>query len=320
MDHMLKRLVGEKIVLTTSADEDLGLVQVDPGHLQQVIVNLVVNARDAMPNGGTVTIALKNADVSAAFSHQHISLLEGKYVLLEVKDTGIGITPETMAHLFEPFFTTKEKGRGTGLGLSTSYGIVKQNHGEILVRSAPGAGSTFSIYLPRTTAEKADPQEPTRSAAPPYRGGSETVLVAEDEDGVRTVITDMLRKQGYSVMTARGGAEALEVARTLPKVDLLISDVIMPGMNGPELARKLRAMRPDVRVLYVSGYPDRAIEQKSILDPATSFLSKPFTPEDLAIKVRAVLDRALEPARPSAGRTRRAPRMLRDEQSFDKMG
>jgi CheY-like chemotaxis protein len=243
-------------------------------------------------------------------------LPEGKYVLLEVKDTGIGITPETMAHLFEPFFTTKEKGRGTGLGLSTSYGIVKQNHGEILVRSAPGAGSTFSIYLPRATAEKADPQERTRSAAPAYRGGSETVLVAEDEDGVRTVITDMLRQQGYSVMTARGGAEALEVARTLPKVDLLISDVIMPGMNGPELARKLRAMRPDVRVLYVSGYPDRAIEHKSVLDPATSFLNKPFTPDDLAVKVREVLDRTLEPARPGAGRTRRAPKMMRDEQSF----
>jgi PAS domain S-box-containing protein len=289
MGHILKRLVGENIKLMSHADPNLALVRVDPGHLEQVIVNLVVNARDAMPQGGAVTVSMSNTQVSAAFPHQHINLPPGGYVLLEVADTGIGIDEETKGHLFEPFFTTKEKGRGTGLGLSTSYGIVKQNRGEILVRSELGVGSTFSIYLPVAEQQSADVTATGESEKRTFRG-AETVLVAEDEDGVRTVITDMLRKQGYSVVTAPGGAAALETALKLPRIDLLISDVIMPGMNGPELAERLREIRPDLRVLYVSGYTDSAIAREGELEPGTSFLHKPFSPNQLSSKVREVLD------------------------------
>jgi two-component system, cell cycle sensor histidine kinase and response regulator CckA len=290
MDHILKRLAGENIKLVTRFDPDLGLVRVDPGHLEQVIVNMAVNARDAMPDGGTLTISMSNAQIDTAFSHQHVSLPAGDYVLLEIADTGIGISEDTMSHLFEPFFTTKEKGRGTGLGLSTSYGIVKQNQGEIFVRSEVGAGSTFSIYLPVTARDEADAVEHQLPERRTYRGGAETILVAEDEDGVRTVINEMLRQQGYNVTMAPGGAEALELARTMPKMDLLISDVIMPGMSGPELASHLRKLRPDLRVLYVSGYTDSAIADEDELDANTAFLNKPFTPDQLVSKVREVLD------------------------------
>jgi two-component system, cell cycle sensor histidine kinase and response regulator CckA len=288
MDPILKRLVGEKIQLVTVADPDLGRVRVDPGHLEQVIVNLAVNARDAMPLGGRLTITMKNTHVEPFSSQLHVNLQPGSYVLLEVSDTGVGIDDEARIHLFEPFFTTKEKGRGTGLGLSTSYGIVKQNRGEISVQSEVGVGTTFSIYLPLVN-EEAEPAH-AASARRSFRG-AETVLVAEDEDGVRTVITEMLRKQGYSVVPAPGGEEALEIGRDLQtKFDLLISDVIMPGMNGPELAGKLRAVRPGLRVLYVSGYTDSAISREDELGPGTLFLHKPFTTEQLAEKVREILD------------------------------
>ena len=306
MDHILKRLVGENIKLVTTADADLKPVRVDPGHLEQVIVNLVVNARDAMPSGGTVHITMTNVEVNSSVSHQHINLTPGSYVLLEVIDTGVGIDEETKAHLFEPFFTTKEKGRGTGLGLSTSYGIVKQNRGEILVRSEPGAGSTFSIYLPVAVKQEVDPIEQPASERHAFRG-AETVLVAEDEDGVRTVVTEMLRKQGYSVVTAPGGAAAIETARKMTTVDLLISDVIMPGMNGPELAQNLRALRPDLRVLYVSGYTDSAIAREGELEPGTAFLHKPFTPDQLARKVREILDQPADVNRSGTDHTRHIP-------------
>jgi PAS domain S-box-containing protein len=288
MDPILQRLVGEKVKLITTADPNLGRVRVDPGHIEQVIVNLVVNARDAMPEGGPLTISMKNVQLEAFSPQPHINLQPGQYVLLEVTDTGVGIEEEIKTHLFEPFFTTKEKGRGTGLGLSTSYGIVKQNRGEISVCSEVGAGTTFSIYLPQVH-EEAEPAH-VASARPSFRG-AETVLLAEDEDGVRTVMTEMLRKQGYSVVSAPGGEEALEIGRNLQtKFDLLISDVIMPGMNGPDLAGKLRALRPGLRVLYVSGYTDSAISRDDELGPGTTFLHKPFTTEQLAEKVRELLD------------------------------
>jgi two-component system, cell cycle sensor histidine kinase and response regulator CckA len=298
MEHILKRLVGESIRLETKAASDLGLVRVDPGHIEQVIVNLVVNARDAMPQGGTLTIDMKNVGVAIdmknvsdtrLLSDPHINLPPGRYVLLEVTDTGVGIDDATRAHLFEPFFTTKEKGRGTGLGLSTSYGIVKQNRGEITVKSEVGSGSTFSIYLPISDAAQVTQNSSDEPEKKTFRG-AETVLVAEDEDGVRTVITEMLRNQGYSVVTADGGPAALEIAATLPHMDLLISDVMMPGMNGPELAEKLRAIRPELRVLYVSGYTDRAMTREGELEPGTALLHKPFSPDQLASKVREVLD------------------------------
>jgi two-component system, cell cycle sensor histidine kinase and response regulator CckA len=295
MDHILKRLVGENIKLVTTSDANLKPVRVDPGHLEQVIVNLVVNARDAMPHGGTLTISMTNADVSSTF--HHINLPHGPYVLLEVTDTGVGIDESTKAHLFEPFFTTKEKGRGTGLGLSTSYGIVKQNRGEILVRSEPGAGSTFSIYLPVPLKQDVDPIERNEPEKRTFRG-AETVLVAEDEDGVRTVVTEMLRKQGYTVVTAPGGAAAVDIAGKLARVDLLITDVIMPGMNGPELAKNLRTFRKDLRVLYVSGYTDSLFAREGELEPGTAFLHKPFTPNQLASKVREVLDQPDDPGGP----------------------
>jgi PAS domain S-box-containing protein len=289
MQQMLKRLLGENIELAYSAAPDLGRVRVDPGQLGQVIVNMVVNARDAMPNGGTVRIDIRNVQISSSGHH---GVQPGSYVLLEVSDTGTGMDEQTRLHLFEPFFTTKEKGRGTGLGLSTSYGIVKQNHGEIIVESEPGLGSTFSVYLPSVD-EPADTPitETSKASVRSHALGTETILVAEDEEDVRTVINEMLRKQGYRVLTASGGHQALELARKLEgRLHLLISDIMMPGMGGRELAEHVRRSRPGLKVLYVSGYTDGAIANEEELEPETDFLHKPFTPDQLAAKVRQVLE------------------------------
>ena len=288
MEQMLKRLLGVNIELDIQSVTTPGKVRVDPGQLEQVIVNLVVNARDAMPNGGKLTILLRNVYLDAESGPREMPVRPGSYVALEVIDNGCGMDEETRSHLFEPFFTTKEKGRGTGLGLSTSYGIVKQNHGEILVRSEPSMGSTFSIYLPRidepSTVDHA-PQAPTKAAK-----GAETILVAEDEDGVRHIVTQMLREQGYTVLPANGGAEAIRIAQSHSgPLQLLVSDIMMPRMSGPELAERLRTMRPEIRVLFVSGYADSGIVKEGELEPGTDFLQKPFTREQLANKVREVL-------------------------------
>jgi PAS domain S-box-containing protein len=289
MQQMLKRLLGVNIELVIHIDPDLGKARVDPGQIEQVIVNLVVNARDAMPNGGSVTILLRNMLLEFEGGTRETPLRRGSYVVLDVVDTGTGMDEETRSHLFEPFFTTKEKGRGTGLGLSTSYGIVKQNHGEILVQSEPGVGSSFSIYLPRidepSGVETSHPVQ-TRAAK-----GAETILVAEDEDGVRHIVTQMLREQGYTVLPASGGAEALRIAEShAGPLQLLVSDVMMPRMTGPELATLLRGIRPEMRVLFVSGYTDSEIVRGGgELEPGTDFLQKPFTREQLANKVREVL-------------------------------
>lgn len=288
MQQMLKRLLGVNIELILGIDPNLGKARVDPGQLEQVIVNLVVNARDAMPDGGRLVIDLRNVQLDSDGGTREMPLSRGSYVVLEVMDTGTGMDEETRSHLFEPFFTTKEKGRGTGLGLSTSYGIVKQNHGEILVRSEPGEGSSFSIYLPRID-EPALSDSPVPTGARAARG-AETILVAEDEDGVRHIVTQMLREQGYTVLPASGGAEALHIAQTHSgPLQLLVSDVMMPRMTGPELAVRLRGLRPDVRVLFVSGYTDGEIVRGGELEPGTDFLQKPFTREQLANKVREVL-------------------------------
>ena len=287
MQQMLKRLLGVNIDLAITSDAGLGKVRVDPGQLEQVIVNLVVNARDAMPSGGHLGINLRNVQVDDS-DMRDMPVRRGSYVVLEVTDCGIGMDEATLSHLFEPFFTTKEKGRGTGLGLSTSYGIVKQNHGEIVVRSEVGAGSVFSIYLPRI--DEPPPPETSPSINVPATKGAETILVAEDEDGVRHIVTQMLREQGYTVLPANGGAEAIHIATThTGPVQLLVSDVMMPRMSGPELAQRLRGLRPEMRVLFVSGYTDSEIVREGELEPGTDFLQKPFTREQLATKVREVL-------------------------------
>jgi PAS domain S-box-containing protein len=285
MQQMLKRLLGVNIELLIHIDPDLGRVRVDPGQIEQVIVNLVVNSRDAVTHpGGRVSIVLRNVDLDA----ENGSREAGSYVVVEVTDNGTGMDEETRSHLFEPFFTTKEKGRGTGLGLSTSYGIVKQNHGEIEVRSDIGEGSSFSIYLPRIDEHLTS--EELKSPAPAPAKGAETILLAEDEDGVRHVVTQMLREQGYTVLPANGGAEALRIAQSHSgPLELLVSDVMMPRMSGPELAERLRGLRPEMRVLFVSGYTDGEIVRGGELEPGTDFLQKPFTREQLAMKVREVL-------------------------------
>lgn len=287
MDRMLKRLAGEDIELRIEGI--CGKVRVDPGQIEQVIVNLAVNARDAMPHGGKLVIETTNRDFDE-FSVQYAQgLVPGPYVLLAVSDTGSGMDGSTLSHLFEPFFTTKERGRGTGLGLSTSYGIVKQNQGAILVYSELGLGSTFKIYLPRVD-EPADPLETQEPERINFRG-TETVLVVEDEEGVRRVLLEMLQQAGYRVLSACGGQEAIDMCRAIDApVHVLITDVVMPKMGGRELAARLRQVTPGIRVLFVSGYADSVVLHHGILEADTHFLQKPFTVEQLGRKVREVLE------------------------------
>lgn len=289
MHHMLRRLVGEDIEVAINAAPVPMKVKVDPGHIEQVIVNLVVNARDAMPDGGKVTISLSSRTLPEKRPAAAINLQPGEYVLLEVTDTGTGMTDETLRQLFEPFFTTKETGRGTGLGLSTSYGIVKQNSGEIAVHSTLGRGSTFAIYLPRVS-EPVDKAPVSLDKTSDRRGG-ETILLTEDEEGVRNVMTEMLRKCGYTVLVAAGGHQALQMMEQYGNpVHLLVTDVVMPRIGGHELAGRLRVTRPDLKVLYVSGYTDGAIAKGGILEQGTDLLQKPFSPDQFVCKVREVLD------------------------------
>ena len=284
---MLKRLIGEDIELATTLAPDLGWVKADPGQIEQVIMNLAVNARDAMPNGGKLTIETANAELDDAYARQHPPVSAGAYVLLALSDTGIGMDEATRARLFEPFFTTKEKGRGTGLGLATVYGIVKQSAGHIGVYSEPGHGTAFKVYLPRVH-EDPIASQPTVSAEV---RGTETIVVAEDAEGVRAVVQGVLRRNGYTVLPAPDGDTALDLVATHPEpIHLLITDVIMPGMSGRQLADRLRDLRPELKVLFVSGYTDDAIIRHGVLEPGIAFLQKPFTPESLSRKVREVLD------------------------------
>ncbi len=285
--RMLGRLIGEHIRLVPQLDPSLGSIKGDPGQVEQVLVNLVVNARDAMPDGGTLTIRTQNADVEPANARLHFGAPPGRYVVLSVADTGVGIDPEIQKRIFEPFFTTKEKPHGTGLGLATVYGIVRQSGGHVFVASDPGRGATFLIYLPRVEAG-VDAEEAPAPAAPGR--GSETILLVEDEAPVRDLTRRCLLQRGYSVIPACNAEDALEVlARHSGRVDLLLTDVVMPGASGPELARRLTADRPDLHVLFVSGYPDDSPEA-GMLEPGIAFLQKPFTADTLARKVRAVLD------------------------------
>ncbi len=291
--RMLARLIGEHIRFVTKLDPGLGNVRADPGQLEQVIVNLAVNARDAMPDGGTLTVRTENADVDAASSRRHFGIAPGRYVAMIVSDSGVGIDAETQKRIFEPFFTTKETPRGTGLGLATVYGVVSQSGGQIFVDSAPGRGATFAVYLPRVE----EPVAPTGAApAGALHRGSETILLVEDEEAVRGLTRRCLEATGYTVLQAASAEEALDVASRFDgRLDLLLTDVIMPGVSGPELSTRLLERRPGTRVLYVSGYTDAAMASHVALDGGASFLPKPFTPETLARKVREILD-AREPA------------------------
>ncbi|MDX6474711.1 MAG: two-component system, cell cycle sensor histidine kinase and response regulator CckA, partial [Gaiellaceae bacterium] len=280
MDMMLRRLIGEDVELVTLLDPDVGRVRADPTQVEQVIVNLAVNARDAMPNGGSVTI--ETVDVATE---------EGDFVELRMTDTGVGMTELERQQLFDPFFTTKEG--GTGLGLATVYGIVEQSGGTIEVDTAPGMGSSFRVWLPRVDA----PAEHTAVApAARPRPGDETILLVEDETVVRQLVAEILESTGYTVMQAGDGPSALELLRRHSgKLDLLVTDVVMPGMSGPEVAQAVASMRPGTQVLYTSGYTDSAIGHHGVLEPGIAFLQKPFSADDLTRKVRSLLDEVSVP-------------------------
>jgi len=289
-DRMLRRIIGEDIELVTLLAENLAPVKVDPGQIEQVVVNLTVNARDAMPDGGKLTIETATVTLDEAYAAHHLGVSPGEYVMLAVSDTGVGMTDEVKEHLFEPFFTTKEVGKGTGLGLATCYGIVKQNGGNIWVYSEPGRGTTFKIYLP------VEDQEcealPIRDRLGYLPRGTETVLLVEDESSVRSMAVRILREQGHRVLEACTGEEALRLVREMKneEISLLLTDLVMPHMGGQELARRVRAERPDIKVLFFSGYTDEAAVRHGVLDPGSAFLQKPFSPAALVRKIRKLLD------------------------------
>jgi two-component system, cell cycle sensor histidine kinase and response regulator CckA len=290
LDAMLRRLIGEHIEIVTVYGPDLGFVKADPGQLEQVIVNLVVNARDAMSEGGRLTVETANATLDEAAAHAHEGAAPGEYVTMSVSDTGEGIDPETVKRIFEPFFTTKEKGKGTGLGLATVYGIVQQSGGFVVVESRPGHGAALRVYLPRLEGEVA-PAEPEPEIQPALATGTETVLLVEDEAVVRDLLREVLETSGYALLEAHDGVYALELAASHPgTIDLLLTDVVMPKMSGRELAERFRAQRPGMKVLYTSGYTDGVIAESGVLEPGTEFLQKPFSFAELTQKVRSVLD------------------------------
>jgi PAS domain S-box-containing protein len=289
MDRMLRRLIGADIDLVTILEPRLGHIKADPSQVEQIMMNLVVNARDAMPRGGKLTIETKNVYIDRAYAQNHLSARPGPYVMLAVSDTGEGMDTVTREQIFEPFFTTKEKGKGTGLGLSMVYGIVKQSGGNIWVYSEPGRGTTFKIYLPQV--DEGAAVEPGMTEAERIARGTETVLMVDDDDGLRELIEETLELEGYTVLAARNGQEALELcARRERPVDLLITDVVMPELSGRELAERLTAKCDELKVLYMSGYTDDAVVRHGVLEEGTFFLQKPFTLDALARKVRAVLD------------------------------
>lgn len=285
----LRRLIPENIRMVTALSPDLWQVHADPTQIEQVILNLAINARDAMPEGGVLTIETANVTLDEAYVAHHAEVQQGDYVLLAVSDTGIGMDERTLARVFEPFFTTKEMGKGTGLGLSTCYGIVKQAGGSIWVYSEPGKGTTFKVYLPRAT--EIPTALPERVERRRVEGGNETVLVVEDNDAVREVAVAALQARGYRVLQAANGEEALELVQGLAEpVHLLLTDVIMPGLSGAVLAMKLREIQPQVKVLYTSGYTENVIVHHGVLIEGTAFLPKPYRPAELARRVREVLD------------------------------
>ncbi|MCL4300245.1 MAG: response regulator [Anaerolineae bacterium] len=290
VEKMLRRLISEDIKLTALLAPDLAPLKADPGQLEQILLNLVVNARDAMPNGGELIIETANVSLDHDYARRHAEVTPGEYVLLAVSDTGIGMTEEVKARLFEPFFTTKEVGKGTGLGLATCFGIVKQNEGHIRAYSEVGVGTTFKIYLPQVegVATPLVRPEPIDILAQ----GTETILLAEDEITVRDLAAQSLRQQGYTVLEATDGLEALELAQSQPQneIHLLLTDMIMPRLGGANLAEQLRTTRPQLKVLFMSGYTDSTIIRYGLPQTGSAFLQKPFSPRRLIRKVREVLD------------------------------
>ena len=290
MHKFLERILGEHIELHTLPGAGLGRVKADPGHIEQVIANLAVNARDAMLRGGRLTIETANVELNDNYTRLHPGARPGPYVMLAVSDTGTGMSLEVQQRIFEPFFTTKEKGKGTGLGLSIIHGIVKQSGGEIWLYSEPGSGTTFKIYLPRVF-ESAESWRRAETGAVMPRG-SETVLLVEDENSVKKMVREILMKLGYTVLVAGDGQSALELCGAHKEpIDLMVTDVVMPGMAGPDLARAVRILRPETRVIFMSGYTENSMLAHELIEPDANFLQKPFTPEAFAQKVREVLDR-----------------------------
>jgi PAS domain S-box-containing protein len=288
MERLLRPLIGENIELTTSLAPAVGCTRADAGQLEQVIMNLVVNARDAMPNGGKICIRTASVTLDESYRPENIFIKNGPYVMISVSDNGQGMDRETQARIFEPFFTTKEKGKGTGLGLSTVYGIIKQSGGYVFVQSEIGCGTVFTIYFPRVD----EPSEALGAAAvsSAAAGGSETVLLVEDEDSVRQLVRETLESRGYRVLESANGQAALALAASHPEpIHLVITDVVMPGLNGHELIQQLRTARPGIRTLYLSGYAQDAFSGSAAAEAQKTFLQKPFTLQSLARKVREVL-------------------------------
>jgi signal transduction histidine kinase len=289
MDRMLRRLIGEDVELETRLAPGLGRVKADPGQIEQVIMNLAINARDAMPWGGKLTLETRNVELDEKYAASHASVKPGPYVLLAVSDSGAGMDKEVLEHIFEPFFTTKEQGKGTGLGLAMVYGTIKQCGGFIWVYSEKGKGATFKIYLPLV--EEGEEGEATQAVEERPLTGTETILLVEDETGVRGLAEQVLADYGYRVLAASRGEEALRLAaQSDGPLHLLLTDVVMPGMSGRELAERLHPSKPGLKVLYMSGYTDEAIVRHGVLEEGVEFLQKPFTPQALARKVRQVLD------------------------------
>jgi CheY-like chemotaxis protein len=290
LEKMLRRLIGEDIDLVSIPGKYLGQVKADPGQIEQVILNLVVNARDAMPTGGKLTIETANVELDEAYAQKYIDVTPGRYVLLTVSDSGVGMDANVQSHIFEPFFTTKEQGKGTGLGLATVYGIVKQSGGDIRLYSELEQGTTFKVYLPRV--DEAVTRLESRPAISEIPTGGETLVLVEDEASVRALARQALELSGYTVLEASCGPEALELCQQLARpIHLLVTDVVMPGgMNGRELAEQLRSLRPELKVLFISGYTNEAIVHHGVLGSGYFFLQKPFTPYLLMQKVREVLD------------------------------
>jgi PAS domain S-box-containing protein len=288
MSSMLRRLIGEDIDLAAITAKDLGMIHADPAKIQQIVMNLAVNARDAMPQGGKLTIETGNVDYGQDYVKEHPGSHTGAYVMMAISDNGFGMNAETKAHLFEPFYTTKGKGKGTGLGLATVYGIVKQSNGFIWVYSEEGKGTTFKVYFPRVEGQSTNIA--VGEAKEQERAGTETLLLVEDEVAVRNLASRILRDRGYTVLEAGNGMEALRIAGEYPdEIHLVVTDVVMPGMSGSALVSQLEVVRPGIKALYISGYTDNAIVHHGILDSHIAFLEKPFSPNNLASKVREVL-------------------------------
>jgi CheY-like chemotaxis protein len=287
-EGILKRLIGEDVELTTVLAQGNPIVKIDRGQLEQVVVNLAVNARDAMPSGGKLTIETQTADVDKEYASTHWSTTPGRYVVLAVTDTGFGMDENTQARIFEPFYTTKEAGKGTGLGLAMVYGIVKQSRGFIWLYSELGNGTTFKIYLLQV--EDAEPERPQLISADPVRG-TETVLLVEDSAAVRSIARQILERNGYTVLEAPNGKAALDIGRKrTSRIHLLLTDVVMPEMSGRQLAEEFSTVRPDAKVIFMSGYTDDAVVRHGVVSAGVDYLQKPFSPDALLRKVREVLD------------------------------